>query len=465
MTPPDDITARILVVDDDEAHALAVSRVLQREGWETHIAHRADEAMSALRKQRFDLAITDLKMPGATGFDLIHAARHEQLNVDFVMMTAFGTVENAVEALRTGAEDFIIKPIKRAALVKCVQRILRRKQLESENARLKSQLENISSTHGILGESSALQQATDRARHAANSDASILLRGESGTGKERFARAVHAWSPQHKGPFVTLHCGALPESLIESELFGYEAGAFTGANKTKKGLLEIAHNGTLFLDEVGELSPLVQVKLLRVLQSGEFTRLGATQTRTVRVRVISATHRNLPKMIQDGRFREDLFYRLNVIPIEIPPLRHRGRDVLLLARAFLTQQAEKNGRPTLTLSPNAEKMLMNYAWPGNVRELENIMQRVAVLAPGPIVTENDLPPEWQKLKTAPQLLTFKVGTPMHAVEREMILATLAHAGGDKALTATLLGVGRRTIYRKLDEYQTDGAGPLAKTHD
>lgn len=460
MPTLDENTARILVVDDDNAHALAVSRVLQREGWRTDIVYRVDEAMDALREHAYDLAITDLKMPGASGFDLIRAAKHEQFDVDFVMMTAFGTVENAVEALRVGAEDFIIKPIKRAALVKCVQRILRRKQLESENAQLKRRIEDISSTHGILGESSSLQQAIDRARSAANSDASILLSGESGTGKERFARAIHAWSPQNKGPFVTLHCGALPESLIESELFGYEAGAFTGATKTKKGLLEIAHDGTLFLDEVGELSPIVQVKLLRVLQSGEFTRLGAVDTRTVRVRVVSATHRNLPDMIREGRFREDLFYRLNVIPVEIPPLRHRGRDVLLLANAFLAQQAEKNGRNALTLSPVAEKMLMNYAWPGNVRELENIMQRVAVLAPGPIVDEKDLPPEWQNLKTALQLLTFKVGTPMHTVEREMILATLAHAGGDKALTATLLGVGRRTIYRKLDEYQKDGAGPL-----
>lgn len=453
--------AHLLVVDDDKAHALAVSRVLQREGWNTRVAHHVDEAMDALRETRFDLAITDLKMPGASGFDLIRAARHEQIDIDFVMMTAFGTVENAVEALRAGAEDFIIKPIKRAALVKCVERILRRKQLESENAQLKRRLEDMSSNHGILGDSSSLQAAIERARSAANSDASILLSGESGTGKERFARAVHAWSPKNKGPFVTLHCGALPESLIESELFGYEAGAFTGANKTKKGLLEIADGGTLFLDEVGELSPMVQVKLLRVLQSGEFTRLGAVETRTVDARVISATHRDLPQMIEEGRFREDLYYRLNVIPVHIPPLRQRGRDVLLLANAFLAQQAEKNGRNPLSFSPDAERLLMNYAWPGNVRELENIIQRVAVLAPGPVVEERDLPSEWQKLKTAPQLLTFKVGTPMHAVEREMILATLAHAGGDKALTATLLGVGRRTIYRKLDDYQKDGAGPLA----
>lgn len=461
MSHSDDIIPHILVVDDDKAHALAVSRVLQREGWNTTIAYRADEAIDILRTTNFDLALTDLKMPGASGFDLIRAARHEQINVDFVMMTAFGTVENAVEALRAGAEDFIIKPIKRAALVKCVQRILRRKELESENAQLRRRIEDISSTHGILGDSSSLQAAIERARSAAHSDASILLTGESGAGKERFARGIHAWSPRSSGPFVTLHCGALPESLIESELFGYEPGAFTGANKTKKGLLEIADGGTLFLDEVGELSPVVQVKLLRVLQSGEYTRLGAVETRTVDARVISATHRDLPKMIADGRFREDLYYRLNVIPVIVPALRHRGRDVLLLANAFLARHAEKNGRQPLTLSSEAQKVLMNYAWPGNVRELDNVMQRVAVLAHGPIVEESDLPSEWQNLKTAPQLLTFKVGTPMHAVEREMILATLAHAGGDKALTATLLGVGRRTIYRKLDEYQRDEAGPLA----
>lgn len=461
MRTTDNIAPHILVVDDDRAHALAVSRVLTREGWKTTIAYRADEAIDALRTTTFDLALTDLKMPGASGFDLIRAARHEQISVDFVMMTAFGTVENAVEALRAGAEDFIIKPIKRAALVKCVQRILHRKQLEDENAELRRRIDDMSSTHGILGESSSLLSAIERARSAAHSNASILLTGESGAGKERFARALHAWSPRNTGPFVTLHCGALPESLIESELFGYAAGAFTGATKNKKGLLEIADGGTLFLDEVGELSPVVQVKLLRVLQSGEYTRLGSVETRTVDARVVSATHRDLSQMIIDGSFREDLYYRLNVIPIIVPALRHRGRDVLLLANAFLAQHAEKNGRDPLRLSPEAQKALMNYAWPGNVRELDNIMQRVAVLATGPVVEESDLPSEWQNLTTAPKLLTFSVGTPMHTVEKEMILATLAHAGGDKALTATLLGVGRRTIYRKLDEYQSDKAGPLA----
>lgn len=450
----------ILVVDDDHEHARAVSRVLEREGWRTSVAHRADEALQQIRQQSFDLVITDLKMPGGDGFDLVRAANHEKLAIDFVLMTAFGTVENAVEALRAGAEDFIIKPIKRAALVKSVERILRRKALEQENESLRARLADMSSNHGILGESSALDTALNRARSAANSEATILITGESGTGKELFARAVHAWSPRNAGPFVALHCGSLPESLIESELFGYEAGAFTGATRAKPGLLEMADRGTLFLDEIGELSLAVQVKLLRVLQFGEYTRVGSVQTRTIDARVVAATHRNLPSMIREGSFREDLYYRLNVIPVEVPALRDRGRDIVLLARAFLARHAEKNGRAPLSLSPDAQQILMHYAWPGNVRELDNIMQRVAVLAAGPVVEAQDLPAEWQGLETAQQLLTFRVGTPLQEVERELILATLAHAGGDKALTATLLGVGRRTIYRKLDEYQSDAAGPL-----
>ena len=453
-------TPQILVVDDDHEHARAVSRVLEREGWQSVIAHRVDEALQQLRTQSFDLVITDLKMPGGDGFDLIRAAQHQQLDADFVLMTAFGTVENAVEALRAGAEDFIVKPIKRAALVKSVERILRRKALESENAHLRAKLADMSSHHGILGSSSSVQDAIARARHAATSEATILITGESGTGKELFARAVHAWSPRDAGPFVALHCGSLPESIIESELFGHEAGAFTGAQRAKPGLLEMADKGTLFLDEIGELSLNVQVKLLRVLQFGQYTRVGSVTPRTIDTRVVAATHRNLPEMIEAGTFREDLYYRLNVIPVEVPPLRDRGNDILELASAFLAQHAEKNGREPLSLSNEAQQILMNYAWPGNVRELDNIMQRVAVLTSGTVVQAQDLPSEWQGLKTARQLLTFRVGTPLHEMEREMILATLAHAGGDKALTATLLGVGRRTIYRKLDEYQSDAAGHL-----
>lgn len=457
--------AHILVVDDDQEHAIAVRRVLEREGWEATVAHRADQALQLLKKQPFDLVITDLKMPSADGFELIRAAQHEHVATDFVLMTAFGTVENAVEALRAGAEDFIIKPIKRAALVKSVERILRRKALERENADLRARLDDIASNQGILGSSRALTAAIERAKSAASSEATILIQGESGTGKELFARAIHAWSPRHAEPFVTLHCGAIPESLIESELFGYEAGAFTGANRAKQGLLEVADRGTLFLDEVGELSPAVQVKLLRVLQFGQYTRVGSVTPRNIDTRVVAATHRDLRAMVKDGSFREDLYYRLHVIPVDIPPLRQRGEDILELSNVFLARYAEKNGRPALNLSPEARQILLNYAWPGNVRELENIMQRIAVLATSDIVGPDDLPHEWPGRKTAQQLLTFRVGTPLQEVEREMILATLAHAGGDKALTATLLGVGRRTIYRKLDEYESDTAGHTPADND
>lgn len=463
MTAPTPPAPHILVVDDDHEHAIAVRRVLEREGWQVTLAHRADEALETLKAVSFELVLTDLKMPGADGFELIRAAQHEQIHVDFVLMTAFGTVENAVEALRAGAEDFIIKPIKRAALVKSVQRILRRKALERENAALRAQLNDIASNHGVIGQSAAIKAALQRARSAAASEATILITGESGTGKELFARAVHAWSPRSAGPFVTLHCGAIPESLIESELFGYEAGAFTGATRAKPGLIEAADQGTLFLDEIGELSPSVQVKLLRLLQFGQYTRVGSVTTRSISARVVAATHRDLSAMVADGRFREDLYYRLNVIPIAVPPLRERGDDVLELADVFLAQHAEQNRRGALELSPSARHRLVQYRWPGNVRELDNLMQRVAVLAISDVIEAEDLPPIDASDESARQLLTFRVGTPLHQVERAMILATLAHARGDKALTATLLGVGRRTIYRKLDEYESDAAGERA--HD
>lgn len=455
---PDPKAFSLLVVDDDHEHATAVCRVLTKAGWTPDVAYRADQALAKMRQQHVDLVITDLKMPGTDGFELIRAAEHLGLKSEFVVMTAFGTVENAVEALRIGAEDFIIKPIKRTALLKVVERIAHRRALEDENATLRAKLEQLTPQTEILGQSRPIRAAIERAQQAATSQATILVLGESGTGKELFARAVHQWSSRAAKPFVTLHCGALPESIIESELFGHEAGAFTGANKTKPGLLERAHEGTLFLDEVGELPPIVQVKLLRVLQYGEFTRVGGVTPRTIDTRVVAATHRDLQSMVKDGTFREDLYYRLHVIPVDVPPLRVRGGDILALASAFLARHAQRAGRRELTLSAECEAVLLHYPWPGNVRELDNIMQRVAVLAPGPTVLASDLPAELAGRQSARNLLTFEVGTPLHEVERELILATLAHVGGDKALAATLLGVGRRTIYRKLDEYQSDAAG-------
>lgn len=450
-----DTKAHILVVDDDVEHARAVTRVLEREGWSATMCHHADQALAHLRETAVNVVITDLKMPGKTGFELVRAAEHLGIAPDFIVMTAFGTVDNAIEALRSGAEDFIVKPIKRAALVKAVRRILRRQELEQENAALRQQLAASQGQTPIIGSSNAIQAALRRANQAARSDATVLLLGESGTGKELFARAIHDVSERRDKSFVTLHCAALPEGLIESELFGHEAGAFTGAGKAKPGLVERSDKGTLFLDEVGELPLAVQVKLLRLLQEGEYTRVGGVHTRRIDARIIAATHRDLSEMVRQGSFREDLFYRLNVIPIEVPALRERGQDVIELASRLLARHAESAGRPQLRLSREAQTSLMRYRWPGNVRELDNVMQRVALMSSGDDVRADDLPAELSTDNQARSMLTFPVGTPLAEVEREMILATLAYAGGDKALTASLLGVGRRTIYRKLDEYEPD----------
>ena len=459
------MAARILVVDDDVDHATTLQRLLTRQGYDVDVVHHADAALEWLRQGNGAVVLTDLKMPGRSGLDLIRAARALSLDADFVLMTAFATVEHAVEALREGAEDFITKPIRKAALLKVLERLVRRRELEQENARLRAALAAHESGNRMIGTSEALVRARQRLHQAAGSEATVLLLGESGTGKELFAHELHERSPRAQSRLVTLHCAALPESIIESELFGHEAGSFTGARAAKAGLLEQADGGTLFLDEVGEIPPAVQVRLLRVLQNGEVLRVGATRPRHVDVRVVAATHRDLRAMVSAGTFREDLYYRLNVIPIEVPPLRARGHDTLALAEAFL--QRFRAADAPLRLGGEARRAVLGYGWPGNVRELENVMQRLAVLCAGHEVQLADLPEELRGAAGdgARPVVRIEVGTPLAEAERRLLLATLDHAGGDKALAASLLGVARRTVYRKLDEYGTHGTHDAARGAD
>jgi len=449
----------VLVVDDDVEHALTLVRLLERASITARAVHSVNDALDALRAEPVDLVLTDLVMPGQSGLDLLRACTHLKLDLDVIMMTAFGTVERAVEAMRTGAEDFIVKPIKRAQLLKAVGRALERRDLRRENYELKLELARFKSHNALVGKSPEFLASIKVAEQAAASEATILLVGESGTGKELFAQHIHRTSPRSAKPFIPLHCAALPETIIESELFGHEAGAFTGASRTKQGQFEVADQGTLFLDEVGELPLSVQVKLLRVLQEGEFTRVGGTRPIRVDVRIIAATHRDLLAMVRDGAFREDLYYRLHVISVNVPPLRDRVDDVDLLVAAFLDRFANTAASGPHRISTSASEALRRYPWPGNVRELQNVIERACVLDVDGVVDVDDLPATVGHTVSETELRVPIGRATLADVERQLILATLKHTEGDKNLAASLLGLGRRTIYRKLDEYRDDGLTP------
>ncbi|HEX5748469.1 MAG TPA: sigma-54 dependent transcriptional regulator [Archangium sp.] len=456
-TPP----TTVLVVDDDRANLDSVSRIFQREGLETLTASNGTEALELLRRPEVSVMVTDLMMPGMDGQELLKASRTIRPDVEVVLMTAYGTVETAVAAMKDGAYDFITKPLKRHSLVKSVQKALERHELAAENRVLKAKLAEMGSTGGrsMVGQSPAFRAMMDTLRQAAPSTATVLLLGESGTGKELAARALHEQSNRAKGPFVAINCGALPESILEAELFGVERGAFTGAVARREGRFERASGGTLFLDEVGEMPLSAQVKLLRVLQEGELERLGGTQTVKVDVRIVAATNKDLQREVAEGRFREDLYYRLNVVEVRIPALASRREDIPLLADAFLRRFASKNGKVLRGFSPEALSTLENYAWPGNVRELEHAVERAVVLARSDVLEVGDLPETVRKgpLGSAGQLV-IPIGTPMEEIERRVIHETLRHTKGDKTLAARLLGIAARTIYRKLEREASETPG-------
>ncbi|MEO0814389.1 MAG: sigma-54 dependent transcriptional regulator, partial [Myxococcota bacterium] len=410
------------------------------------------EAIERVKADPPDLLILDVMMPKMNGIELLRAVKAITPSVEVMMMTAFGTVENAVECMREGAYDFISKPLKRAIVVRSVQRALERKSLVSENQRLRETL-----THGgdddVVGQSPAMRRCFDLVAQAAPSEATILLSGESGTGKELIARQIHTLSGR-SGPYVAVNCAALPENLLESELFGHERGAFTGASERKQGRFERAQKGTLLLDEIGETTPALQVRLLRVLQEGEVERVGGTSTINVDVRVIAATNKRLEDLVADGRFREDLYYRLNVIEVKVPPLRQRFGDIALLAQHFARSFAAKNKKDVRGFSEAALKRLDAYDWPGNVRELENTIERAVVLSRSDVLEESDLPEaiataEGKARDEAGIFVPF--GTPLEEVERRLIHETLERVDGDKKTAAHLLGIATRTIYRKLSD--------------
>jgi two-component system response regulator HydG len=388
-------------------------------------------------------------MPKLSGQELLRAAKTIAPDVEVIMITGHGTVEDAVEAMKEGAYDFITKPFKRVQLERTIRRAAEKQALVIQNRRLQQRLGELQEAGQIVGASPAMRKTLDLVRQVAPSTATVLLQGESGTGKEVIAGALHQWSPRRERPLVKVSCAALPETLLESELFGHERGAFTGAVARKEGRFELADGGTLFLDEVGELTPPMQTKLLRILQEGEFERLGGTRTLRADVRLVAATNADLAALVREKRFREDLFYRLNVITISLAPLRERQEDIPLLAHHFLRRFAAKNGKAVGGFDEEALDILQSYAWPGNVRELENVVERAVVLTRTPLVTPADLPEALTGSEQAARHLVISIGTPLEEVEDRLIGETLRYTKGDKTLAAKLLGIATRTIYRRM----------------
>jgi two-component system response regulator HydG len=447
----------VLIVDDEPSNVESLARIFTREGWRVATAGSAAQGLDVLRREQVAVLVTDLMMPGMSGEALLRAARTVSPETEVVLVTAYGTVEGAVAAMKEGAYDFITKPVKRHAIVKTVRQALEKAKLVAENRALRAQLAGMGSG-ALLGNAPPFRAALDALRQAAPATATVLLTGESGTGKELAARMLHDLSPRAQRPFVPVHCAAIPETILESELFGHEKGAFTGATARREGRFERADGGTLFLDEVGEMSPSVQVKLLRVLQDGVVEPLGGPRSIQVDVRLVAASNKDLAAEVRAGRFREDLFYRLNVIPVHLPPLRDRRDDIPLLAGAFLRRLAEKNARGVMGFTREALAALEAYRWPGNVRELQHAIERAVVLSRGDTVDDADLPeavrgarsPAPLAGRTAAAGIPIPIGTPMEEVERIVIRETLRHTRGDKLLAAQLLGIAPRTIYRKLD---------------
>ncbi|MCK5688071.1 sigma-54-dependent Fis family transcriptional regulator [Myxococcota bacterium] len=447
----------ILVVDDEHGILDSLRRIYEREDYRVSVTDNGLEALDIIRKDTVHIVLADIMMPKMNGIELLKAVKAISPSIEVIMMTAFGTVENAVETMRHGAYDFISKPLRRAIVVRSVQRALERRALVIENQVLKKAVDQHQGQDSIIGAAPVWRSVVETVQQAAPSDATVLLTGESGTGKEVLAQELHRYSHRSNKEFVAVNCAALPEGLLESELFGHEKGSFTGALSQRSGRFERANGGTLFLDEIGETSPAVQVRLLRALQEGEIERVGGQKLIPVDVRIVAATQRNLEEDVAAGLFREDLYYRLNVIQVKLPALRNRPGDALLLANYILKRYVEKNKKSIVGFSEAALRVIDSYGWPGNVRELENLIERAVVLCQGTHIGLDDLPPNvantdssTSSLRTEEDGIFIPFGTKLEEVERRLIEATLERTGGDKKTAATLLGITSRTIYRKLE---------------
>lgn len=445
---------KAVVVDDEPSVCAAVKAILEIEGIEVTTFTDSVAAAEAIKKNGYDLIISDLKMPKMTGLELYDAIKDAAPDSIFMIITAFGTIPSAVDAVKKGVYDYIPKPFTPDEVRIPIRRALEKRKLERENIALRTQIETRYSFQSIIGNSPEIRETFRVMRHAASSESNVLVTGESGTGKELVARAIHSNSVRTRRRFVTVNCGAIPDGLIESELFGHIKGSFTSAIGDKKGLVEEADKGTLFLDEIGELSPPLQVKLLRVLQEGEFTRIGDTQPRRVNVRVIAATNRDLKRAIADKSFREDLYYRLNVIPIELPPLRRRKDDIPLLVNHFIDKHKGKAPEKNITgISKDAMHALLVYHFPGNVRELENSIEYAIAFTAGPVVQKDDLPKyilEEKKLsQEAQKIPIMPLKDAKGQFEKSLIIAALIESGGNISEAARLLNVHRQNLQQKI----------------
>jgi len=441
----------VLVADDEKNIREGLREALMLDGYEVLLAADGREALDTVNRGEVDLLITDLKMPRLSGEELLKSVAAQFPTVPVIILTGHGTIESAVQAMHDGAYDFITKPVNLDRLSLLVKRALASRELAVQNRAMQEELERRSGFASIIGKSAEMKQVFDMVRQVAPSRSSVLITGESGSGKEMIAEALHYNSPRKDKSFIKLHCAALTESLLESELFGHEKGAFTGAIARKRGRFELAHLGTLFLDEIGEINQNVQIKLLRVLEEKKFERVGGEETIEVDVRLIAATNRDLKEAIAKGSFREDLYYRLNVVNIHIPPLRERKEDIPLLVAAFLKEFSQENGKPIEGIDPKARLALYNYSWPGNVRQLRNSVESAVVLCKGSTITLEDFPPNIRG-ETGVDTLRLSLGTSLAEVEKEVIRSTLAREGGNKSRTAEILGIGRKTLHRKIEEY-------------
>ncbi|MBI3549042.1 MAG: sigma-54-dependent Fis family transcriptional regulator [Elusimicrobia bacterium] len=443
---------QILLVEDDLSLGGLLSLELKRRGIHAVHAKTAKEALAKLAHDTFDAVVTDLKLGDGDGLDILKASKQAQPETEVLMITGHGSIDTAVAAMKAGAFDYLPKPVVPDELMLVLQKAMEHRQLVGEVKRLREEVKDKYSFEGIVYAGPKMRAVLELVQKVAATDATVLILGESGTGKELIARAIHEKSARRSGSFVAINCGAIPEGLLESELFGHVKGSFTGADRNKRGLWEEAGGGTLFLDEIGETAPALQVKLLRALQEGEIRRVGDNHPIKVSSRIVTATNKDLAQHVKEGKFREDLFYRLKVFPIQIPPLRDRAEDILPLAEHFLRKARKKMGGKATRLSPEAAAALKAYGWPGNVRELEHAIERILIMAGGPTVTMGDLPPEMQPADAPKKKAPSGTGTSLNDMEKAHILEILEACGQNQVEAAKRLGIARNTLWRKLKTY-------------
>ncbi|NUO81685.1 sigma-54-dependent Fis family transcriptional regulator [candidate division KSB1 bacterium] len=457
----------VFIVEDNASMREGIEQVVLRFGFPTLVFEKAEPALQRFSEATPDIMISDYRLPGMDGLALLQQVKQRAPACEFILITAYGSIELAVQAMQHGASDFITKPFSPEELAVKLERLSQRlaqqremEKLQAQNLYLREQEESKYNFGEIVGNSNAMQEVFRVLQKVAPTDSSVIIYGESGTGKELVARAIHKNSRRSAGPFIRVHCGGLTESLLESELFGHEKGAFTGAIKRRHGRFELAEAGTIFLDEIGDISTAMQVKLLRVLQEKEFERVGGEETVHVDTRIIAATHRDLKAEVEAGRFREDLYYRLHIVPIHLPPLRQRTGDIALLLRHFLAKMEKEIGKPNLRIEPQAEELLLQYHWPGNVRELENLIERAAVLCDGSVITVTDLPPLVKDRGAVFALPddNLDLNQTLEEVERALLERALKKAHGVKAEAARILGIKTTTLLYKLGKYGMQTAG-------